>query len=40
VRHRPDGREHGKADEQQADRERVGEREAGVGGERDRVLRD
>ena len=34
VRHRPDGREDGEADEQQADRERVGEREAGVRGER------
>jgi hypothetical protein len=33
VRHRPDRREHGDADEEQADRERVGEREAGVGGE-------
>ena len=33
VRERADRREHGEADEQQADRERVGEREAGVGGE-------
>jgi hypothetical protein len=30
VRHRPDGREDREADEQQADRERLGEGEAGV----------
>ena len=35
VRHRPDGCEDGEADEQQPDRERVREREAGVGGERE-----
>jgi hypothetical protein len=36
VRHHPDGREDGDADEQQADREGVGEGEAGVCCERRR----
>jgi hypothetical protein len=36
VRHRPDGCEDGDADEQQPERERVSEAEAGVGCERRR----